>query len=237
MPMNDFKIEKVIDLHDLFMGIRSHEGMGWWFRGQSNINWELLPKAGRDEYYLPDDRDLGRFKHWRNQAIAYDGNLPTNDWECLAIAQHYGLATRLLDWTYNPLIATFFAINENHDVDGVIYCYHPLKFANPQTLKLDAASNGFGFIPRVLSPRILNQKSLFSVHSPAKSNINIENIPFLDGTLNLFRIIIPNKLKKALQVHIADYGFTYSNIFPDLEGLSKHVNWDTKSMIDHRNKK
>lgn len=87
----------------------------WVFRGQADVSWALVPKAGRAGYYLREKheppqhglppRDICRFNYWREQAVAYNLTLPTNDFECLALAQHYGLATRLLDWTTNPLVA------------------------------------------------------------------------------------------------------------------------------------
>lgn len=46
---------------------------------------------------------------------------PKNDKEFLFLAQHYGLPTRLLDWTYNPLIALYFACCSNFDKDGIVY--------------------------------------------------------------------------------------------------------------------
>lgn len=92
--MNAFRIQDPLDLHTLFRAFRSHGGIGWIFRGQADILWPLIPKAGRAEFR--NDNDLGRFNAWRSRALAH-GLLPDNDWECLAIAQHYGLATRLLD--------------------------------------------------------------------------------------------------------------------------------------------
>ena len=46
-----------------------------------------------------------------------------NDWDMLTIAQYHGLATRLLDWSFNPLVAAYFAVKDFEDCDAVIYAY------------------------------------------------------------------------------------------------------------------
>ncbi len=92
----------------------------WVFRGQADIGWPLLPKAGRPDFC--DYKDLEMFKGWRRRARACS-ELPDNEWDCLAVAQHHGLATRLLDWTFNPLVATYFAVAGSVKKDGVVYCF------------------------------------------------------------------------------------------------------------------
>ncbi len=227
--MNTYEIKDVIDIHKIFSIFRAHPPLGWWFRGQANSHWKLIPKAGRQEYNLPNNRDLGRFKEWKTKARAYI-KLSTLDWENLAIAQHYGMATRLLDWTYNPLIATYFAVCENFEDDGMVYCYEPELFVSEQT-SLDSEARGYGYIPEAIDRRVVVQQSIFSLHSPANAEIEIKDHFIMNNLKNLNSILIPQKIKREILKHLNDYGINQSTIFPDLTGLSHHLNWLTKEMV------
>lgn len=91
------------------------------FRGQSNADWPLVPKPGRDEFRHVEDDYL--FAD-RKSAVRSHGGIETRtELELLALAQHHGLATRLLDWTANPLIAAFFAVWESRDSDAAVFAY------------------------------------------------------------------------------------------------------------------
>lgn len=90
------------------------------FRGVSNIEYLLLPSVGRmANYSYVNERNM--FEHFKLKAQAHIK--ASNDFEWLAIAQHHGLRTRLLDWTSNPLIAAYFACSEikNKSQTGRIY--------------------------------------------------------------------------------------------------------------------
>ncbi len=215
-------------LHIIFRAYRSHDGFGFWFRGQADERWPLLPKAGRKEFYLPDGRDMGRFNGWCRQAVAYF-DLPVSKYERLAIAQHYGLATRLLDWSMNPLVACYFACAEASNLDGAVYIFEaPSQFISKTHFDEIIASKGvYGYIPNVITARVNNQKGLFTIHSDATKEIEISKSFLGDGGPNLTKIIFPAIFKTDVVEMLDDYGINRASLFPDLDGLSAHINSGT----------
>ncbi len=225
--------------------------MGWIFRGQTKglSEWPLLPKAGRPEYFSvandywrekgQDSNDLGRFREWRRNAIAYCDKLPSNDFECLAFAQHYGLATRLLDWTTNPLVALFFAVENNLHLDGVVVCHNPWLVIEHDKISLEGVSVVAKLQPSPFDRRVVAQSSTFTYHpfpkqqlimgqlTPEQKAMETEGL-----TENLVAIQIPAKLKQILQRQLSSVGVSRKTLFPDLEGLSSFVNWSTQKHSD-----
>lgn len=93
------------------------------FRGMCG-DWPLSTSIQRLNHPLDTLRNIERamFRNFKKYAYA---NLDpsTSDWKWLAVAQHHGLPTRLLDWTFSPFVAMHFATNEldKMDKDGVIW--------------------------------------------------------------------------------------------------------------------
>jgi len=190
------------------------------FRGQSDKEWKLLPKAGRPPFRDRDDKEL--FNQWKRRAIAYLKRENYDEWELLAIAQHSGVPTRLLDWTHNPLIATFFACMDNFDMDGALFVYKPEGFIDMKSSKPFSLSDGKVkfFQPIASNDRIMNQFGYFSIHT--KPTIELDENT---GNSTLEKIVIPNTIKKEIVFTLHQYGINNLTIFPDLEGLSKHLTW------------
>ena len=97
----------------------------WAFRGEADIGYVLRPKIGRPDFNKTTKYDLNDeialFKNFKFRLQKVDPSIDT-DLEFLALAQHHGLPTRLLDWSSNPLVAAYFATTTDKDnVQGRIY--------------------------------------------------------------------------------------------------------------------
>ena len=150
-------IHKFYDLPGFLKLVEKYSSPNWIFRGQSDASLPLRPKAGRPEFFHTyQGGDLERFREWREQAIAFS-NLPENDFECLAFAQHYGLATRLLDWTTNPLVALYFAAEAESEKGGGVFCYRPLEDSADRSTPLEHELEVIRYDPRPFDIRIQSQ--------------------------------------------------------------------------------
>jgi hypothetical protein len=226
MECHNIELDGLDTLHRIFRGYRSHNGLGFLFRGQASAEWELLPKAGRPGYYLPKNRDLGRFYDWTNKAVAYT-SLPVHFLDQLALAQHHGLATRLLDWSLNPLVACFFACAEQLDKDGAVWIFEQVDTLLRHDIlreNVESFDAVHGFLPRANFPRILNQKGVFTVHCDAARAIEVRPSRLHPEQPNLVCIRIPANLKLEIIKLLEDYGIDRSFLFPGLDGLSDAVN-------------
>lgn len=102
--------------------LQRHHGV---FRGLPDRSYGLLTTLDRFNQAQGMGSNFERrlFVEFKQQARPHFRVPPQNEWEVLVVAQHYGLPTRLLDWTYSPLVAAHFATTgaEDAQADGVIW--------------------------------------------------------------------------------------------------------------------
>jgi hypothetical protein len=229
--MQKLVAESFSQLHEIVDGFYHVSGIGWTFRGQPDAAWPVIPRAGRPEY--GSGKDLGRFNLWRGRACAF-ADLPTNDWECLAVAQHHGLATRLMDWTMNPLVGAYFAVSAYPSSNGALYCYLPEAYIDPKVAELGTVKRVAAYVPRPMVRRIENQRGLFTYHPDPTVPLRGAARADLSGREDLVQIVIPAAAKSSLLASLDRYGINEVSLFPDLDGLSRYINWDTAGQIARR---
>lgn len=92
------------------------------FRGLVDASWDMPTSLIRlgGEFHLLEKHMLRNFRKYAHRDVVERDSF----WYWLTIAQHHGLPTRLLDWTYSPFIALHFATNDltRMTEDGVIWC-------------------------------------------------------------------------------------------------------------------
>lgn len=127
------------------------------YRGHCDENYELLPGVFRktietttqnpieNKKYLAWTDEMGLLKTFIQEASAYI-NLPSTDilhWA--EYAQHYGVPTRFLDWSRNPLVALYFACKDKTKTDGTVWLLHSMnytRFVNDEYATMQKKTTG-----------------------------------------------------------------------------------------------
>lgn len=104
-----------------------------WYRGLSNDAHCLLPGIMRNEKTAAEvfDRERRLLTRFRQRSLPYwPSGYPQNDWEHLFAMQHYGMPTRLLDWSENLFVATHFALSGTtpEGQAPVVWCIDPVRW-------------------------------------------------------------------------------------------------------------
>lgn len=222
--------ERVLRAHDKwhdflsFLDRRMHPR--WIFRGQPSARLELKPSAGRGERYDPlfEERVFRAFK---KDARLHMHLTEANDWDWLALGQHYGLPTRLLDWTTNPLVACFFALlNEDYAKEDALVFAYPLsesQMVDPATWPSPFKIKEVGFLfPSSLAPRISSQRGLFSVHPRP-------NQSWKSPELESFTI--PAEFRFTFQRKLFRLGVDAAHIWANLEGVCGSLRWQYEKKL------
>jgi hypothetical protein len=230
------RIESWNDVSSLVEHFSYFSANDWLFRGITDAQHGLAAKVGRKTtralkrdvrssrlqrvpYRLADE--VAIFSMFRSQALAHVQRSPTTLLEWLALAQHFGMPTRLLDWTESFLVAAWFAVEKagakENRADAAIWVTHGVTAINAEEpcdpLKI---RNACVYRPAHVSPRILAQASVLMICPKPEHEVKL---PFAR------KITIARDAEFTIKKRLNACGVNKRLLFPDLQGLAEHLGW------------
>lgn len=218
-----------------------YRGMSWAGDDLSTGLMKLGGNIREVEYHV-----LRNFKKYARQDAVPD----PSEWNWLALAQHHGIPTRLLDWSYSPYVSLHFVTNQldKYDRDGVIWCVdyvqvHKLLPKRLRAVLSDERSNAFTVemleraAPSLSALEKLSRRDFAVFLEPPSLDQRIVNqysifammsspLARLDDWLQkehaglVRRIVIPAELKWEARDKLDQANITERVLFPGLDGLA-----------------
>lgn len=202
------------------------------FRGQSNADWKL--ESSFDRWFTGTRRPaaersrmaqdlVARFRHELMNSPEHQDGQKLSEQEIMALGQHYGLPTRLLDWSRSLYIAAYFAFSDalfhdkksKHVAIWVLNAKSPIWTGNlgAEIVNLPAKSNA----------RLRNQESCFTLLNSLSSSLEDFVVSATAGSNEtlLWRLAIPTADAKDAIQDLEFIGFGARRLLPDFEGYAR----------------
>ncbi|MBD9630160.1 FRG domain-containing protein [Pseudomonas sp. PDM19] len=241
---------EVTGISDLISKLEAHRSPGdkAWFRGHADISWGLAPSISRQRENPVQD-EFAYFKKFKQDAARVVSDLPSDEWGWMFLMQHYGIPTRLLDFSENPLVALYFAVSSHPGADGALYVMDPVAWnaengmrgstkddiplcgideemsqymmsSAMQTIGVGQSAPALAAIGARNSRRIFAQEGTFVVfHHDMDMDGKVQNA----DCKSVWRYRISATNKELIKRHLALLSINEFSIFPELDKLAKKI--------------
>ncbi|SDW48472.1 FRG domain-containing protein [Variovorax sp. YR634] len=232
---------------------------GWAFRGQADPGWALFSSLSRrllrdslsrQEWRLREERAIRIF---RRKAHVYlpDRSVLQDELRCLALMQHHGAPTRLLDFTKSPFVAAFFAV-EQAAGDAAVYALNTpwLWSAAPShdaTLTRDEidprvqgnferyfADNRHPMVwfgePSEMDRRLVAQSGLLVMPGTLEMPLDEVLRSYRSAQPLIEKVVLGRELRAEAMHALYRMNITQATLFPDLEGLARSIAYELEEI-------
>ena len=247
LPRRPYRLFRLDSWDDFLKLITSQPYNNWAFRGERDErlplysslsryfqNFRLAPAAWPKQ----EARILRIFKRKAHQFLTKPPD-PDDDFEWLALMQHHGAPTRLIDFTWSPYVAAFFALERSLG-DGVVWAVNPARIDSsraPRHTPMDPRPKGnfrrfflcgkHRFIwmgePLTMNRRLIAQSGTFAV--PGVLDAPVEEI-VSDQENTMAKLVLTNPVREVGMRELYRMNITYATLFPDLDGLARSMGYE-----------
>ncbi len=215
-----------------------------WYLGQPDFRGDLVPAFYKSGIRPEHEREV--LRDWRQMSAEFAPTGGLADWQLLVSAHLAGVPSRIIEWSANPLVALFMAVESLSGDDGRVWVLNPwimnehtadLLFVPPvesayfkkYAVKIDAldapalpeAAAPMAFRPPRSSRSYNAQNVYWTVHG--KEATPLDKLVFFMKRADLFltAIQIETGGKRAIMKELHDIGVTRANLFPGAAGLAR----------------
>ena len=239
--------------------VTSSEFLSWAFRGQSDAKWTIRSSLSRylqdygihkDAWVIQEERILRLFRRKSHLFLEHIPDL-NDSFQWLALMQHHGAPTRLLDLTWSPYVAAFFAL-ERATEDAAVWALFPAKINYQPELwirgkKLISLQKKGPWVrgnferyflpgdipfvvigePQIMNRRLIAQSGTFAMPGVLDEPLESILVDYPDSDKIIVKLTIETRrVRSEAMRELYNMNITHATLFPDLDGLARSLAYE-----------